>query len=96
MIPLLPYGIPAPIALPYLDKLVAAFLRHKKLILLLGCLTIGAGIGGIYLTTRVSEIDPILYGPELRSTKAFTLYEIGAYGHAGNMYRAEYGRFLEN
>jgi Tfp pilus assembly protein PilF len=96
MIPLLPYGIPAPIALPYLDKLVAAFLRHKKLIFLLMCLTIGAGIGGIYLTTRVSEIDPILYGPELQSTKAFTLYEIGAYGNAGNIYRAEYGHFLEN
>jgi tetratricopeptide (TPR) repeat protein len=96
MIPLLPYGIPAPIALPFLEKLLAAFLRHKKLMLLLGCLTIGVGIGGFYLTKRVSEIDPILYGPELRSAKAFALYEIGAYRNAGNIYRAEYGRYLES
>ncbi len=96
MIPLLPYGIPAPIALPFLGKLIAAFLRHKKLMLLLGCLTIGAGIGGFYLTKRVAEINPILYGPELRSARAFALYEIGAYGSAANIYRAEYGRYLES
>lgn len=96
MIPLLPYGIPAPIALPFLGKLIAVFLRHKKLMLLLGCLTIGAGIGGFYLTKRISEVNPVLYGPELRSAKAFALYEIGAYGNAGNVYRTEYGRYLES
>jgi tetratricopeptide (TPR) repeat protein len=96
MIPLLPYGIPAPIALPFLGKLFAAFLRHKKLMLLLGCLTIGAGIGGFYLTKRVSEINPILYGPELRSAKALALYEIGAYGNAAYIYRTEYGHYLES
>lgn len=93
---LLPYGIPAPIALPFIEKLVLVFLRHKRLLLLLGCLATGVALLALYLIVRLSEINPILLGPERRSVKAFSFYEMGAYGSAATLYRADYARHMES
>lgn len=94
MIPVLPYGIPAPLALPFVERMVAAVLRHKRVMLFVVGLILGVGLGGSYLVTRDSEIEYFLYGPESRSIKALALYEIGAYGQAAGLYREEYGRFI--
>lgn len=94
MIPILPYGIPAPLALPFVERVVAAVLRHKRVMLFIGGLILGAGLGGGYLVTRASEIQYFLYGPESQSIKALAFYEVGAYGRAAGLYREDYGRFL--
>jgi len=76
------------------EKLIAAFLRHKRLMTIVMCFVFGGGIVGVHVVTRLSELDPVLYGPESQSIKAFALYELGAYSQAATLYRADYVRVL--
>ncbi len=57
--------------------------------LIAGCMA------GYYVAQRLTQLDPILYGPETKSLKALALYEIGAYSSAAEHYRRDYAGYLE-
>jgi tetratricopeptide (TPR) repeat protein len=95
MISPLPYGIPAPVVLPILEKVIGTFLRHKKLTIVVISLLMTTGLASCHLLQRITELSPIVYGPEFKSVKALALYETGAYSKAAAQYREDYHRFLE-
>lgn len=90
----LPYGIPPPVTFPFVDKLVS-LIRRRGVILTL-CMVIAGSVAGYYVVQRVMQLDPIFYGPDAKSLKAFTLYEFGAYSRAAEQYRKDYADYLQS
>jgi Tfp pilus assembly protein PilF len=95
MISPLPYGIPPPVTLPFVEKIVATLVRHKRGAILSLCFLIVGGMTGYYALQRVTQLDHIFYGPEMKSLKALALYEIGAYSRAASHYRKDYADYLQ-
>ena len=95
MISPLPYGIPPPFTLPFVEKIVSTLVRHKRGAILSLCLLIAGSLAGYYTLQRVTQLSPILYGPEMKSLKALALYEIGAYSRAAHHYRKDYADYLQ-
>ena len=95
MISPLPYGIPPPITLPFVEKIVSTLVRHKRGVMLSLCLLIAVSLAGYYTLQRVTQLGSILYGPETKSLKALALYEIGAYSRAAYHYRKDYADYLQ-
>ena len=92
MMSLLPFEIPAPIAIPSLRKPISFFVRHKPLAMFLLLFFVIGGLVTWHIDKRVTELSPIFYGPEFRSMKALALYELGAYGKAAQQYRQDYAQ----
>jgi tetratricopeptide (TPR) repeat protein len=90
----LPYGIPPPVTLPFVDKLVS--LIRKRGVILTLCMVTAGSLAGYYVVQRVTQLDPIFYGPDAKSLKALALYEIGAYSRAAEQYRKDYADYLQN
>ncbi len=95
MISPLPYGIPPPVTLPFVEKIVASLVRHKRGAILSLCFLIATSMAGYHVLQRVTQLNHIFYGPEMNSVKAFALYEIGAYTRAANHYRKDYAEYLQ-
>lgn len=95
MISPLPYGIPPPVTLPFVEKIVSMVVRHKRgAVLSLIFLIIGS-MAGYYVLQRASQLNAVFYGPEMKSMKALALYELGAYSRAANRYRKDYAVYLQ-
>jgi Tfp pilus assembly protein PilF len=95
MISPLPYGIPPPVTLPFVEKIVSTVVRHKRGAILSLCILIACSMAGYYALQRVAQLDQVFYGPEMNSLKALALYEIGAYSKAANHYRKDYADYLQ-
>lgn len=93
MISPLPYGIPPPVTLPFVDKIVS-LIRTRGFILSF-CLLIAGSLVGYYVVQRVTQLSEVFYGPETKSLKALALYEIGAYSSAAKHYRKDYADYLQ-
>lgn len=91
----LPYGIPLPVTLPFLEKIVGIVSRHRRGAILLFCFVLAAGMTGYHVLQRLGQIDRVFLGPDMKSLKALALYEIGAYSQAASHYRKDYADHLQ-
>lgn len=89
-----PLGIPVPITLPFLDRLLSFILKYRRLAIVITSLLGLTLLSGFFLVKRATELNPTLFGPEKRSAKALILYELGVYSRAARLYRTDYVAYL--
>lgn len=91
----LPYGIPPPVSLPFVEKVVSTLVRHRRGAVLSLLLLLLSSMAGYYVLQRATQLNAVLYGPEMKSVKALALYELGAYSRAADQYRKDYAAYLQ-
>lgn len=94
MNPINPLGIPVPITLPFLDRLLSFILKYRRIAIVITSLLGLTLLSGFFLVKRATELNPMLFGPENRSIKALILYELGVYSRAARLYRTDYVSYL--